>query len=197
MSALPKNLTALKIRMAYKKQREEEKEERLYVRWLLFVKGQGRVANLTRPEMMHLRAVKHKTYDRYLMALQQGIDTRVRRGGVYHKLKSDPAHPMSFKTYCHRWWVTAKGTYRKCDVPALMKLRWEQLHANRDTEVRQQREGQWMSALRREITERDGGSLGVPVPDLQTPPGSLEGRHPGPQPLRGATKKTPAILGDE
>ena len=170
---------AKQMRAAHRLEQQELKEERMYVRWLLFCKGRGKDKNLNERDSLFINHHVHRAHDKYLLCLQQGIDHR----GYYEKLIGDPAHPLNFQTYRIRWYGGAKFHYVKTDVPKLMKMKWEQLH-ERDTEVRQQREGQWMHVLRREIAERDGGSLGVQVPHVRTDSGGVEGRNQGQKPVR-------------
>jgi hypothetical protein len=173
----------LKIRAERKQQLQDEKDERLYVRWLLFCKGRGKDKNLKEKDSQFINRHVHKTYDKYLMALQLGIDTRAAR--YYHTIKRDPNHPPSFQTYRRIWYGGAKFVYVHKDIPRLMKMRWEEFQsASRNTEVPQQPAGKWMLELQREINEREPGDLGVSVSELPGGVRSNKRWHPGQKPFR-------------
>jgi hypothetical protein len=137
-----------KMKAKARKEKQDEKEKRVYVRWLLFCKGRGKDKNLCQKDSLFINRHVHEAYDKYLLALEKGIDTRLTRTPI----KRNPDFPPSFKTYRRIWYGGSKFNYIKFDVPNLMKMKWEELQsAMRDTEVRKQREGQWMLELRREI----------------------------------------------
>lgn len=178
-----------KIRAARKQEQQDEREERIYIRWLLFCKGRGMDKNLNQnTDSVTVNHHVHRAYDKYLLALQQGIDTRTDK---VHPLTGSPAHPWSFKKYRIHWYGAAKMHYIKYDVPALMRMKWSQLHASGNTEVPQQPAGKWLSLLQREINERGSGDLGVSVSEL---PGGVrrdQRRHSGQIKVR-ERRETPA-----
>jgi hypothetical protein len=163
-----------KMKAKARKDKQDEKEKRVYVRWLLFCKGRGKDKNLCQKDSLFINRHVHEAYDKYLLALEKGIDTRLTNTPI----KRNPDFPPCFKTYRRIWYGGSKHNYVKFDVPNLMKMKWEELQsAMRDTEVRKQREGQWMLELRREIGERERGGVDLQVPQLPPDPGRIERRR--------------------
>jgi hypothetical protein len=144
--------------------KQDIKDERMYVRWLLFCKGRGRDKNLNQKDSLYINKHVHEAHDRYLLLLLHGIETRP--GTAHKKLKSNPAYPLSFKKYRRAWYGGAKFNYIYYDVPKLMKMKWEKLHASGNTEVSQQPAGKWMLELQRAISERQPGDVGLSVSEL-------------------------------
>ena len=171
---------------------QHDKEQRLYVRWLLFCKGRGKSKNLNTKDAKKVTEEVHRSYDRYMMAYLHGIDTRV---GCKPINRNYP-YPPHFMTYRRIWYGRAKACYIHLDVPKLMKMRWQELqYAKSNTAVPQQPPGEWMLKLQREISERDPRELGLSVSNLPGTFYSLEGWHPRPQPFRPRRKKTPGGSG--
>jgi hypothetical protein len=180
------------MRAREKRKLQEEKEERLLARWLLFGKGNGQMKNLTvRKEREFIWSVIHKAYDRYMSDLTMGTKTRLKP----HRLvmtKYTPSRPPSFKKYRRIWYGCSKGQYRRWDVPRLMRMKWEALQNGRTDSPLPECGGRYMQELRRSLGERERGNLDIPLRDLQVHPSSVEGQHQGQEQLRERRKKTPA-----
>jgi hypothetical protein len=195
--------TALEIKQKLaaekKAKKQNDYEERLYARYLLFGTARGRHTALNRKDHEFVLYVQHKSYDAYIEELNFGTN-RWEQGKKWRRiLRTTAARPWSFMRWRRRWWATQKYRYRTVDVPKMMKMRWEMLHESNPA-VCEQREGQWMSALRRAISEREPGSLGVPVPDVQVRSSSEQGWNKRPQPIRerreaqaGSNRNTEAV----
>ena len=142
---------------------QDIKDERMYVRWILFCKGRGKDKNLNQRDSLFINKHVHEAHDRYLLLLIHGIDTRPNK---YKLINSDPTHPLSFKSYRRKWYGGAKFNYIYYDVPKLMKMKWEKLHASGNTKVPEQPAGKWMLELQRAISERQPGDVGLSVSEL-------------------------------
>lgn len=180
----------MKLRAEAKRKFEEEKEERLLARWLLFAKGRGQSKNLNQKEQSFIKMVEHKAYDRYMSDLTLGTKTRLNQQ-PFKMIRWTPNRPCPFVKYCYYWRASAKRNYLIYDVPKFTKMRWEALKNGSTNSEMPELGGRYMQELQRQISERERGDLGVPVSDLQVHPGSVEGRDQGQKPVR-SRRKSPA-----
>lgn len=183
----------LKLALAARRKKRDEKDERMLARWILFCKGSGSAKNLSQKDKEFLIRVKRRSYDEYVADLN--MDKHGRRGGAKKTLRFTrytPGNPPSFNTYVRIWYGGAKANYIRYDVPKIMQMRMEALrNADGDTEMCKLN-GRWLRELQRQIDERERGKLGVPVRELQVHPGSVEGRSEEPKHVRSRRKETPA-----
>jgi hypothetical protein len=183
----------LKLRTERKRQLQDEKEERLLARWLLFCKGRGQTKNLNAKDKKFLLMVEHKSYDRFMSDLVLGTRTRVQP----HKFTSyTPSRPPNFMAWRYLWYGSAKHNYVKHDVPKLMKMRMEMLRNGSADSQMQECGGRNMLELQRQISERERGDVDIPVSDMPLSASCEQGWHKGQKQLRERRKKTPAANRD-
>ena len=192
MNKTEARLAARKMRMKLEAQRrqkkQEEKDERLLARWILFAKGRGKDKNLNEKDSKFVNSVVHKAYDRYMSDLTLGTKLRVGNGKL-RMTTLTPSRPPSFSSYRRIWYGASKFCYIRNDVPRLMNMKMEMLRNGRtDTEVPKLC-GRYMQELQHEISERERRNMDIPVLGMHTDSGGVEGRHPGQKPIRERRKE--------
>jgi hypothetical protein len=124
--------TAREIRSRLKSEIRAEKqaayERRYEARRLLFGTAAGKMKNLTTKQQHFVRSVIKESYNAYLLELVTG-KTRWRDKGAKWKKPLNPnrGHTLRLTEYRIIWWKGNLATYRRKDVPKMMKQRFYEM----------------------------------------------------------------------
>jgi hypothetical protein len=103
-------------------------ERRLEARRLLFGTAAGKMKNLTEKQKRFVRSVCRESYNAYLLELVTGVSRWRDRGAKWKKpLNPNRGHTLRFVEYRNIWWKGNLATYRRKDIPRMMKARFEEM----------------------------------------------------------------------